>query len=186
MAKTFPLPDPSLTDGAVLLRAPIEADVPAIADACQDPDIQHFTFVPAPYTTDHAREWVGGARRAREAGETLNLVIVDVDDGGLCGTVALLRPDWAHRTVEIGYWIAPWARRNGAASRATGLLARWAIADLDFARVCAEIDVENLPSQGVAERAGFTREGVLRSVVEVKDRRWSLVAYSLIAEDLIA
>src|SRR4051812_27341604 len=184
MSHAFPLPDPALTDGSVLLRPPAEADVPAIHAACQDPDIQHFTFIPVPYAIEHAREWVAGAARARAQGAALSLVIVDVDDGGLVGTIGLLRPDWDHRTVEIGYWIAPWGRRNGAASRAAALLAPWAIKTLNFARVACDVDIDNVASQRVAERAGFTRDGVLRSMLEIKGRRWTLAAYSLTAEDL--
>jgi hypothetical protein len=50
----LPLPDPELADDAIRLRAPSAADVPAITEACQDPDIQHFTFVPVPYRVDDA------------------------------------------------------------------------------------------------------------------------------------
>jgi RimJ/RimL family protein N-acetyltransferase len=94
------------------------------------------------------------------------------------------RADWDHRTAEIGYWVAPWARRNGSASRAAALLAPWAIKNLTFARIACDVDVDNVASQRVAERAGFTRDGVLRSMLEVKGRRWTLAAYSLTADDL--
>jgi RimJ/RimL family protein N-acetyltransferase len=184
MTPAFPLPDPPLTDGAVLLRAPAQVDVPAIYEACQDPDIQHFTFVPVPYALDDARSWVAAAPEARATGAALGLVIAGADDGRLLGTIALLRPDWDHRTAEIGYWVAPWARRHGAASRAAALLAPWAIKTLDFARIACDVDVDNVASQRVAQRAGFTRDGVLRSLLETKGRRWTLAAYSLTAEDL--
>ena len=186
MLPAFPLPDPPLTDGVVMLRPPRAADVPAILEACQDPDIQHFTFVPVPYEEEHARSWVDAAPGARARGESLNLVVADAAeaDGPLLGTVGLLRPDWTHRTAEIGYWVAPWARRRGAAARAAGLLAPWAIRTVRFARIACDVDVTNAASRRVAERAGFRHEGVLRSILEVKGRRWSLAAYSLIAEDL--
>jgi RimJ/RimL family protein N-acetyltransferase len=186
MAPAFPLPDPPLSDGAVVLRPPRPDDVPDVFAACQDPDIQHFTFVPAPYEEHHARGWVEGAAAARERGEQLSLVIADATDpdGRLLGTAGLLRPDWAHRTAEIGYWVAPWARGRGAASRAAALLAPWALRTLGLARVACDVDVDNAASRRVAERAGFTHEGVLRSLLEVKGRRWTLAAYSLIAEDL--
>jgi RimJ/RimL family protein N-acetyltransferase len=186
MLAAFPLPEPPLSDGVVSLRPPCAADVPAILEACQDPDIQHFTFIPVPYREEHARGWVDDAPAARARGEALSLAIADATDAGapLLGTVGLLRPDWTHRTAEIGYWVAPWARRRGAASRAAALLAPWAIRTLGLARIACDVDVANAASRRVAERAGFTHEGVLRSILEVKGRRWSLAAYSLIAEDL--
>jgi RimJ/RimL family protein N-acetyltransferase len=180
----IPLPQPELADDAIRLRAPKRSDVPAIAAACQDPLIQHFTFVPPAYTETHARDWVGSGPRERERGEALSLVITPADGDELFGTVALLRPDWRHRTAEVGYWVAPTARGRGAATRAVRLLAPWAIRTLGLRRITAEIDVENEASQRVAERAGFTREGVLRSAIEAKGRRWSVAVHSLLSEDL--
>jgi RimJ/RimL family protein N-acetyltransferase len=43
---------------------------------------------------------------------------------------------------------------------------------------------ENVASQRVAEKAGFTREGLLRSYREIRGVRRDLIAYSLVATDL--
>jgi len=180
----IPLPDPELRDDVVRLRAPRPEDAGALHAACQDPLIQHYTFVPVPYEPEHARTWIDSAAALRGAGDALSLVVTRAGDDELQGTIALLRPDWAHRVAEIGYWTAPAARGQGLTWRATRLLGRWAIPALDLARVTAEIDSENVASQRVVERAGFVREGLLRSVIEAKGRRWSLVVHSLIAEDL--
>lgn len=182
----IPLPEPALADGVIRLRPPELADVPAIAEACQDPLIQRFTFVPPNYTQAHARDWVGSAPLARERGEALSLVIAPDAGDEVLGTVALLRPDWRHRTAEVGYWVAPAARAHGAATRAVRLLAPWALRTLRLQRIACEVDVDNEASQRVAQRAGFVREGVLRSAIEAKGRRWSLVVHSLLAQDLDA
>ena len=47
-------------------------------------------------------------------------------------------------------------------------------------RPCVDADA----SQRVAERCGFTREGVLRSFEERKGRRYDVVAFSLLPSDL--
>lgn len=180
----FPLPDPELHDDLIRLRPPVDADVPDITMACQDELTQRFTFVPGPYTEDDARWWVATAPEHRAAGEALSLVIADPTSGRYLGSVGLLRPRWEHRAVEIGYAVAPWARGGGRATRAAGLLSRWALRDLRFARVDADIDIENPGSHRVIERAGFQREGVRRSLIEAKGRRWTLVSYSLLPEDL--
>jgi RimJ/RimL family protein N-acetyltransferase len=181
---SIPLPDPQLCDEAIRLREPREEDVPSLLEACQDPLIRRFTFVPDPYREEHARGWVEGAPVARETGERLQLVIAGAADDRLLGTVGLPRLDWEHRVAEVGYFVAPWARGRGAAWRAAGLLARWALTDLGLARVSCDVDVENVASLRVAERAGFVREGVLRSAIEAKGRRWTLVVHSLLPEDL--
>jgi len=181
---SIPLPDPELADDAIRLREPAEADVPAITAACQDPLIQRFTFVPVPYSEEDARTFVAAAPREREAGEALALVICPRDGDELLGTVGVQRFDRDHRTADIGYWMAPQARGRGAAARAVRLLAPWALRELGLARIQLDADVDNVASQRVAERAGFVREGVLRSVIEVKGRRWTEVVHSLLPEDL--
>jgi RimJ/RimL family protein N-acetyltransferase len=181
------LPDPELADDAIRLRAPAGADVPAITEACQDPDIQHFTFVPVPYREQDGRDWVDGAAVRAAAGEALSLVIADVEDHAqLLGTVGLLRPDWAQRTIEIGYWVAPWARGRGLAVRAVKLLAPWAMCTLDLARVGCDVDVDNAASRQVAQRAGLVAEDTPSAPIILKGRTWNLVSYSLRPEQVAA
>jgi RimJ/RimL family protein N-acetyltransferase len=183
----LPLPDPELADDAIRLRAPVAADVPAITEACQDPDIQHFTFVPVPYREQDAREWVGAASARAAAGEKLSLVITHADDRTkLLGTVGLLRPDWERRTIEIGYLVVPWARGRGYAVRAVKLLAPWALRTLDLARLACDIDVDNAASRRVAQRAGFVAEDAAPAPLTVKGRTWNLVSYSLRPEQVAA
>ena len=180
----IPLPDPELSDGVVRLRPARPADAPALTEACRDPLIQRYTFVPWPYEPEHAAGWIADSETRRAVGEALELVIVPAAGDEVLGTAGLLRPDWANRVAEVGYFIAPWARGHGHAARAVGMLARWALRELGLARIACDVDVENVASQRVALRAGFVREGVLRSVIEAKGRRWTLVAHSLLPEDL--
>jgi len=98
--------------------------------------------------------------------------------------VGLLGFDWDERRCEIGYWLAPWARGRGAATRAVALLAPWALRELGLARVALHTTPDNEPSQRVAERAGFTREGVLRSYEERDGRRLDVLLFSLLPADL--
>jgi RimJ/RimL family protein N-acetyltransferase len=157
-------PDPPLTDGVVLLRAVRESDVQAIVEACRDPGIKRFTSsVPDPYSEDDALAWLRTHREDEVAGIEMNFAIADADDEEvLCGVTGLHAVDWKSRRGATGYWIAPWARRAGRASRATELVARWALEEVGLVRVELLADVENPASQRVAERAGFVREGVLR------------------------
>jgi [ribosomal protein S5]-alanine N-acetyltransferase len=84
---------------------------------------------------------------------------------------------------EVGYWVRRERRRRGIASRALRLISAWALGDLGAARVQLHTDVENVPSQRVAENAGYTREGVLRSWLEHRGERRDHVLYSLLATD---
>jgi RimJ/RimL family protein N-acetyltransferase len=60
-------------------------------------------------------------------------------------------------------WVLPHARRRGVATRIARVLAEHAF-DLGVHRVAAYVNVDNGASERVLERAGFTREGVIRSL----------------------
>jgi RimJ/RimL family protein N-acetyltransferase len=178
----LPLPK-GLQDGGVALRGFVPDDVPAVAAACQDPLIARFTAIPTPYREEHARAWIEGQAQQRQAGQALDLAVVDAEDGRLLGAVGLAAVAWEHRRAEAGFWVAPQARGAGVASRALGLLAGWALAPpLALVRLQLSIDVANAASQRTAQRAGFAREGVLRSFVELKGRRSDVAIYARLAD----
>jgi RimJ/RimL family protein N-acetyltransferase len=166
----------------VLLRSLRESDLPAIVEACQDPEIPRWTAVPSPYTEDDARSFLSSAARDQAEGTRLTLALVDPDAGSLLGSIGL-RVNREDAVGQLGYWVAAPARRRGVATRAVALLSRWAFDSLSLARVQLLADTDNRPSQRVAERAGFKREGVLRSHREQKGKRKSSVLYSLLSSD---
>ncbi len=85
---------------------------------------------------------------------------------------------------EVGYWVKREARGRGVATRALGLVARWALVDKELGRFQLRADVANEASQRVAEKAGFVREGILRSALALKGERRDVIMYSLVREDL--
>jgi RimJ/RimL family protein N-acetyltransferase len=180
----LPFPDPPLADDSVRLRPWSETDVDAAFRATQDSLIPRFTRVPENQTQDDVRRFVEGQERARRAGEALALAIAGPQANELLGTISLLRFEWPERRGEVGYWLAPWARGRGVATAAVRLLSRWALIELGLARLALHADSDNGASQRVAERCGFTREGVLRSFEERKGRRYDIVVFSLVRGDL--
>ena len=179
----IPLPEPPLDDGVVALRPWRATDLAALVEACQDPEIPRWTAVPSGYREPDAREYLARAEIDRRSGRELGLAVVDSGDGTLLGSCGLARFDWQDRKVEVGYWVAAAARRRGAGARATSLLARWAIYSLGMERVELLANPLNEASQRLAERAGFTREGLLRRYRRRKGEREDLIMFSLLAED---
>lgn len=70
--------------------------------------------------------------------------------------------------AEVGYWVRREARGRGYATRATRLVSESGIHELALSRIQLHAFPENVASQRVAEKAGFTREGILRSYREVR------------------
>ncbi len=183
-ARPLPLPDPPLEDGRVRLRVWTEADLGPANRATQDPRIHHFTGVPSSPTPEQTRAFFDAQRSLREAGSELTLAIADSRDDSFLGTISLLRFEWQARRAEIGYWVAPWARGRGVATSAVRLLSRWALRELGLARLALHTHPDNHASQHVAERAGFIREGALRSFDTRGDQPRDIIVFSLLPGDL--
>jgi RimJ/RimL family protein N-acetyltransferase len=179
-------PDPELIDEVVRLRPWRETDVNPAHRATQDPLIPRFTSVPERQSEADVRRFFDGLEPARKEGERLTLAIADARTDEFLGAISLLRFDWSARRGEIGYWLAPWARGRGATTRAVRLLSRWALTELGLGRLALHTDTGNVASQRVAERSGFTREGVLRSFEMREGRRYDLVVFSLLPDELPA
>ena len=159
-------------------------DAPALIAACNDPEIVRWLpAIPSPYGEAEAREYLEQCRLNWDLGQAFNFAIVD-EPGELLGSIAMraLRFKVGH----IGYWIAPWARRRRAATRAVVLLSQWALGNLEMERISLLTFPGNVASEGVAAAAGYTREGVLRSYLAVRGERRDTTVWSLIAADLEA
>lgn len=174
------LPAEPLVAGPTRLRPWRDSDVAAVTAACQDPEIARWTRIPGHYTEADARAFLLYRYDALVAGVTAPFAIVSAEDR-LLGSVSLLRLEWPQLRGEVGYWLAPEARGGGHATRAVRLICAWGFESLGLERIDLFAAEENLPSQRVAERAGFTREAVFRSYMRVKDRQLDMVAFGLLA-----
>jgi RimJ/RimL family protein N-acetyltransferase len=166
-----------------MLRPWKPSDAGAVTTACQDPEIARWIpFIPSPYTEADARDFLEQCRLNWDLGEAYNFAVVD-KQGELLGSIAIRIRRFS--TGHIGYWVASDARGRGIATRALETLCRWAIDELGLKRLELVTDPRNIASQRVAEKAGFRREGILRSALEYRDgtRRDSLM-FSLLPEEL--
>jgi RimJ/RimL family protein N-acetyltransferase len=153
----LPLPDPALRDGDLLLRPWSGADAAALALAWADPEIARWTGVPPRHDEVAARRWIDGDADRRARGLSLDLVVERA--GEVVGEVGLSDIDTAARRAEIGWWVGAGHRGQGIATRAAGLVAAWAVAELDLEVVVARCHRQNPASGAVARRAGFRPVG---------------------------
>ena len=150
------LEPPTLIDGNLILRPRRLEDVDALVAACQDPEIPRWTMVPSPYTREHAVDFLARAGEEAASGESVGLFAVDAE-GTLLGSFSLMDLLSEPGYGEIGYWLAAAARGRGLATRAVRLLTRWGHNVLGLERIEIHVDVDNAPSHGVAQRAGYER-----------------------------
>lgn len=179
--KTFPAQ--SLKHDEITLRPLREADAPPIAIAANDPETQKWLPLPTPYTVGDAMWFIKVHATAAQMSGT-GIVFAIEHDGTFVGCIDIKRAEWLNGTCEIGYWTIPEQRGRGYMSQALDLLSGWVLLDQGFVRVEVRAAVENLASQKVAERAGFSREGVARQAGRVHSGRVDLVIFSRVSSDL--
>jgi RimJ/RimL family protein N-acetyltransferase len=164
--------------GDLLFRVPTEEDVPVVAPAFQDPDVGGRANMP---TLDEMTllSVVPKLAERMEQGVFLALVAADAETGEILGGCNLHQIDRHLGQAEIGYWLFPAARGRGIATRTARFLAEHAFS-LGFERIEARVFADNPESERVLERAGFTREGVLRSLPRRAGGRDNMTLYSLL------
>jgi RimJ/RimL family protein N-acetyltransferase len=139
------------------------------------------------------RHMPAGALRRRFAADGMlseegGTLAVETPDGVLAGTVSWFTvvhgPTAACRALNIGISLLPGHRGHGYGSAAQRALAEYLFATTLAERIEAETDVENMAEQRALERAGFTREGVLRHS-QFRAGRWrDTVIYSVLRAEI--
>ncbi len=157
-----PQPDLPLPAGLGLLRPYAETDIEQTVAACRDPDTQRWTTVPADYRRADAEHYIRAvAARSWLRGDGA-VFVVATPDGAYQGACDLRISADDPEVGEVGYQIGPWARGGGLATAATRTIAAWGHDALGLRRVIWKAAVGNDRSRRVAEKAGFTIEGVER------------------------
>lgn len=163
---------------AITLRAPVLEDVDGLLPAFSDPEMREAGNLPA-----FGREELIASLRElpslAESGRLLPLAALDSESGEVVGCGMLHHLDKERKIVEIGYWVLPSARGRGVATTIARMLAEHAFS-LGVERVAAYVNVGNIASERVVERAGFTREGVVRSMPKPDGRRVDKTLFSLL------
>jgi RimJ/RimL family protein N-acetyltransferase len=178
----------ALNDGVVTLKPWHEDFAAALAERINDPAVADFMdIIPQPYSIADAHEFLARCREGWRTGSSTNFAIFVDGLEGAAGGIGLRWDERALGLAEVGYWVSAAVRGRGVATTATRLASRWAFeAAPDLERLQLRADKENVASNRVAEKAGFTREGVLRSSrynVRLK-RRVDFVMWSLLRSEL--
>lgn len=114
-----------------------------------------------------------------------NLIVADAQD--VLGHVSWHRSPQGplNHSWNIGIALLPGARGRGVGSQAQRLLVRYLFAHTQVNRIDANTDVTNIAEQRALEKAGFTREGVLRGA-QFRDGRYrDMALYSILRHEVI-
>jgi len=154
------------------------ADKPALVRLANDRAVwRNLTHLfPHPYTDASADEWFAILAGLRE----VTYWAIEVD-GALAGGIGLELGEGVHvRRARLGYWLGQpfWGR--GIATAAVRAVTAFALPAWSLCRIEAAVFAWNPASARVLEKAGFTREGVLRRSVFKDGQVIDSILYALV------
>jgi ribosomal-protein-serine acetyltransferase len=149
-------------DDGIVLREPCEDDVDslfALIDANRALLGRWMPWLDQMRNRDDSLTYIRYSQEGNRAGRFLNLLVwVDNEPAGVLCFFSL---EPAQRRSEIGYWLGARWQKRGIMSRACQALIDYGFTCLNLYRIQIACAVDNPPSRAVAERLGFTFEGVL-------------------------
>jgi len=179
MSSQIPYPEPPLAGAAFVLRPFRPGD---FEDALAlEEDAAAARWVPPLPAADGAGV-VAFYEQCRREGALLHLVIADPTTDAYLGETMLALGE--HRVGEVGCCVVPAARGRRIATAVLWSLTDWAFAELGLGRVQVFVAPENVAALGLAESAGFRREGTLRAYWEEGPTRLDAVVLARLPADV--
>lgn len=171
-----------VTDGPVILRPVREDDLPMLERFLTDPEATGpFQWFGWSDPGRFRRRWAENGLLGDDGGQLM--VVTDTDPLGFVAWRKIVTGP-ASYCWNMGIQLAPHACGRGVGTRAQQLLVRYLFAHTPVVRIEADTEAENIAEQRALEKAGFTREGVLRSIV-FRDGQWrDGVSYSVLRDDV--
>jgi RimJ/RimL family protein N-acetyltransferase len=139
----------------------------------------------APSQRDELPAWLAeGVHQLRHTGWGVHLMMLDRASAKIVGAISLFNADWEVRSAEIGYGVRSDERGRGYATEALVAVSRWMLAEAGIQRAWLTVNVDNVASVRVAEKAGFHREGTLRRAAMEADGLHDQAIFSLLHDEI--
>ncbi|OMD56516.1 GNAT family N-acetyltransferase [Paenibacillus odorifer] len=150
----------------LLIRAPLWGDGVSMNEAIRESidDLRPWmAFAQVIPTLEESEKVTREGRLEFLKRDKLHMRIFRRDTEGFIGCISLHHLNWELRNFEIGYWIRSACAGKGYMTEAVNGITNFAIRELGANRLEIFCSARNTKSAAVAERAGFTLEGILRS-----------------------
>ena len=174
----------ALSNSFIKIRRYDMTDIPPLCEAARESIIEGSRWLPwlhLDYSMAESLEWVNDCRKQWDQGHEYSFAIVDPAKDLFLGGVGLNQISPTHRMANLGYWVRSGCTGRGVATAATLLIAQFGFDELQLQRLEILVEVDNIASQRVAEKAGALREGILRKRLFIHGGAVDAVVYSLIA-----
>lgn len=135
----------------------------------------------AKQTFEDTVQFLDQGRQQAANGEGAQLAVLD--GAAIAGVIGFHQIDRDKRSVGIGYWIDEQHQGRGIATKAVWAACDYAFSTWDLNRIEIRAALANTPSQKLAKRLSFTREGTLREAEIVNEVRLDCALYSVLAAE---
>ena len=132
------------------------------------------------YSLADAQRWASNCQKAWEDDSEFGFVIVENSSSQILGGCGIRRTERPHQIGNLGYWIRSSRTKQGFASEATLLLARFGFGQIGLNRIEIVVAVGNTASERVAQKVGALREGLLRNRLLFRGQSRDAYLFSLI------
>lgn len=177
---------PVITRPPIVLRAFRGQDAGLVQSVAGDALIPLITTVPASGGASDARAYIERQHERLASGAGYSFAITDAVTGEAVGQAGLWLGNLGEGRASTDYWVAAQFRRRGYATAALEAISRWGLSLEGVHRLELYVEPWNKGSWRAAERAGYVREGLLRSWQQVGNERRDMYMYSLLPGDLLA
>lgn len=177
-----PWPTWPVAYGPVVLREFEVRDVPMAIEASTDPYIPLIGTLPANASEQEAQDYVDRQRGRLAEGLGFSFAVAEADTDRAVGGIGLWLAGLRQGRATVGYSIIPSARGRGLAAAALIAVTEFAWTIPALHRIELHIEPWNEGSIRTAERAGYEREGLMRSHQEIGGRRRDMLLYATVRE----
>lgn len=145
----------------------------------------------------YLREWLPWVDATETVDDTLSFIRSSLEQfasnkgfvagiwsaGQFCGVIGTHKLDLLNRKGEIGYWLGQAFQGKGIMTAACRAVVAHLLTEMDLNRVTIQCARENAKSCAVAERLGFTEEGVAREAQFLHGQFHDLRQFAMLKKD---
>jgi RimJ/RimL family protein N-acetyltransferase len=153
---------PMLAGERLWLRPLERRDLEAYAAGANDPLVGGLAGFTEPIGRDGAERWFERASERMLSGELLSFAVCELNDDRFVGSISLRGIERTDGHAELGIYMDRDHQGSGWGTEAQRVLLDHAFGEMRLERVFLTVSPSNARAIRSYEKAGFTREGVLR------------------------
>ena len=136
------------------------------------------------YGLSEARTFIRSSNRSWRRGRAFDfLVRLKEEPGQVVGGVGIWHTSRIQRSGEIGYWVRSDLTGLGVATEAAGALLPLGFEEMRLHRILMRVGVGNHSSRRIAEKLGFSHEGIARQEIMVRGKWMDHEVFSLLEDE---